>query len=50
MLTFLGLEAAVEALLVAGAVDFGEQFSYLPGQFFGAAEVEPVLAAPVAVG
>ena len=45
-----GLEAAVEAVLVAGAMEVGEEFSDLVGEVFGAAEVEPVLAVLVAVG
>ncbi len=46
----LGLEAAVEAVEVAGAVEVLEEFSDLIGELFGAAEVEPVLAVLVAVG
>ena len=46
----LGLEAGVEPVLVAGAVQIVEKFSDLAGELFRAAEVEPVLASLVAVG
>ncbi len=45
-----GLESAVEAVAVAGAVDGGEEIADLVGELFGAAEVEPVLASLIAVG
>ncbi len=44
-----GLEAAVEAVVVAWAVEFGQELADEAGKLFGAAEVEPALASLIAV-